>query len=60
MAGGQRAHGAEQVGDGAAALRQQRRDQENLIAQLKGGVKALAMPVGDLVSNWASPLESSA
>ena len=25
----------------------------NLIAQLKGGVKALAMPVGDLVSNWA-------
>ena len=28
-------------------------DQENLIAQFKGGVKALAMPVGDLVSNWA-------
>jgi hypothetical protein len=28
-------------------------DQENLIGQLKGGVKALAMPVGDLVSNWA-------
>ena len=28
-------------------------DQENLIAQLKGGVKAMAMPVGDLVSNWA-------
>jgi hypothetical protein len=28
-------------------------DQENLIAQLKGGVKALVMPVGDLVSNWA-------
>jgi len=28
-------------------------DQENLIAQLKGGVKALAMPVGDLVSNGA-------
>jgi hypothetical protein len=28
-------------------------DQENLIAQLKGGVKALAMPVGDLVSDWA-------
>ncbi len=25
-------------------------DQENLIAQLKGGVNALAMPVGDLVS----------
>jgi len=28
-------------------------DQENLIAQLKGGVKALAMPVDNLVSNWA-------
>ena len=28
-------------------------DQENLIAQLKGGVKALAMPVGDLTSNGA-------
>jgi Transposase DDE domain group 1 len=28
-------------------------DQENLIAQLKGGVHALEAPVGDLVSNWA-------
>jgi DDE family transposase len=28
-------------------------DQENLVAQLKDGVKALAMPVDDLVSNWA-------
>jgi Transposase DDE domain group 1 len=28
-------------------------DQENLIAQLKSGVKALAMPVDDLVSNGA-------
>jgi hypothetical protein len=28
-------------------------DQENLMAQLKGGVKALAMPVDDLVRNWA-------
>jgi hypothetical protein len=28
-------------------------DQENLIAQLKGGVHALASPVNDLVSNWA-------
>ncbi len=28
-----------------------RRDQENLIAQPKDGVKALAMPVGDLMSN---------
>ena len=28
-------------------------DQENLIAQLKGGVGALKAPVDDLVSNWA-------
>ncbi len=28
-------------------------DQENLIAQLKGGVGALTTPVNDLVSNWA-------
>jgi hypothetical protein len=28
-------------------------DQENLIAQLKGGVHALAAPVDNLVSNWA-------
>ena len=34
-------------------LAHDRCDQENLIAQLKGGVKALVMPVGDLVSNWA-------
>jgi hypothetical protein len=34
-------------------LANDRCDQENLIAQLKGGVKALAMPVDDLVSNWA-------
>lgn len=31
----------------------ERCDQENLIAQLKGGVRALAMPVDNLVSNWA-------
>jgi hypothetical protein len=30
-----------------------RGDQENLIAQLKGGVHALTTPVNDLVSNWA-------
>jgi hypothetical protein len=30
-----------------------RGDQENVIAQLKGGVHALAMPVHDLLSNWA-------
>ena len=34
-------------------LANDRCDQENLIAQLKGGVKAMAMPVGDLTSNWA-------
>ena len=28
-------------------------DQEDLIAQLKGGVHALTTPVNDLVSNWA-------
>ena len=28
-------------------------DQENLIAQLKGGVHALTTPVNDLVSDWA-------
>jgi hypothetical protein len=31
-------------------LANDRCDQENLIAQLEGGVKAPAMPVGDLVS----------
>jgi hypothetical protein len=34
-------------------LANDRCDQENLVAQLKGGVKALSMPVGDLVSNGA-------
>jgi hypothetical protein len=34
-------------------LANDRCDQENLIAQLKTGVKALAMPVDNLVSNWA-------
>ncbi len=34
-------------------LANDRCDQENLIGQLKGGVRALAMPVGDLVSNGA-------
>jgi len=31
----------------------QRCNQENLIGQLKGGVRALDMPVDNLVSNWA-------
>jgi hypothetical protein len=34
-------------------LANDRCDQENLIGQLKGGVKALAMPVNTLMSNWA-------
>jgi Transposase DDE domain group 1 len=34
-------------------LANDRCDQENLIGQLKGGVKALAMPVDNQVSNWA-------
>jgi hypothetical protein len=34
-------------------LANDRCDQENLIAQLKGGVKAMAMPVDNLVSNGA-------
>ncbi len=34
-------------------LANDRCDQENLIARLKGGVKALAMPVGDPASDWA-------
>lgn len=34
-------------------LANDRCDQENLIGQLKGGVKALTMPVDGLVSNWA-------
>jgi hypothetical protein len=34
-------------------LANDRCDQENLIGQLKGGVKALSMPVDTLMSNWA-------
>ena len=34
-------------------LANERCEQENLIEQLKNGVKALRMPVDDLVSNWA-------
>lgn len=44
-----REESAEQV----VFLANDRCNQENLIAQLKGGVKAMKMPVGDLVSNWA-------
>jgi hypothetical protein len=31
----------------------ERCDQENVVAQLKGGVNAMRMPVNDLESNWA-------
>jgi hypothetical protein len=34
-------------------------NQENLIDQLKNGLNALRMPVGDLVSNWAYMVMSS-
>lgn len=34
-------------------LANDRCDQENVIAQLKGGVNALRVPLYDLVSNWA-------
>lgn len=34
-------------------LANQRCDQENVIAQLKGGVNAMRMPVDNLLSNWA-------
>ena len=40
-------------------LANDRCDQENLIAQLKSGVKTLAMPVNDLVSHWASMVMAS-
>jgi hypothetical protein len=40
-------------------LANDRCDQENLIAQLKGGVKALAMPVDGLVSNGAYMVTAS-
>jgi hypothetical protein len=39
--------------DQIVLLANDRCDQENLIAQLKGGVQALNMPVDNLVSNWA-------
>jgi hypothetical protein len=39
--------------DQIVLLANDRCDQENLIAQLKGGVQALRMPVDNLVSNWA-------
>jgi len=34
-------------------------DQENLIAQLKSGARALTAPVEHLASNWAYPLMAS-
>ena len=39
--------------EGVVQEGRERCNQENLIAQLKGGVGALAMPVDNLVSNWA-------
>jgi hypothetical protein len=39
--------------DDVVFLANERCDQENLIEQLKNGVKAMRMPVDTLVSNWA-------
>src|SRR3972149_7857966 len=41
------------------SLANERCNQENLIEQLKNGVKALRMPVDNLVSNWAYMLMAS-
>jgi hypothetical protein len=40
-------------------LANDRCDQENLIGQLKGGVKAMSMPVDSLLSNWAYLVSAS-
>ena len=40
-------------------LANDRCDQENLIEQLKNGVKAMRMPLNDLVSNWAHMVMAS-
>jgi hypothetical protein len=39
--------------DGLVGRANGRCNQENLIEQLKNGVRAMEMPVGDLTSNWA-------
>jgi hypothetical protein len=39
--------------DGMVGRANGRCNQENLIEQLKNGARAMEMPVGDLVSNWA-------
>jgi hypothetical protein len=39
--------------DGLVGRANGRCNQENLIEQLKNGARAMEMPVGDLVSNWA-------
>lgn len=41
------------------ALANGRCNQENVIEQLKNGVNAMRMPVGDLISNWAYMVMSS-
>jgi hypothetical protein len=45
--------GQEMPADAVVFFCNERCDQENLIEQLKNGLNALRMPVGDLVSNWA-------
>jgi hypothetical protein len=46
-------HDREATADELVFEANDRCDQENVIAQLKGGVHALTAPVNDLVSNWA-------
>jgi hypothetical protein len=41
------------------SLANDRCDQEDLIARLKGGMNALVMPVDDLVSSWADMVVAS-
>jgi hypothetical protein len=43
----------EQTPEQIVFLANDRCNQENLIEQLKNGVKAMKLPTGDLVSNWA-------
>jgi hypothetical protein len=49
----------EDANDEIVALANGRCNQENIIEQLKNGVNAMRMPVGDLVSNWAYMVMSS-
>jgi hypothetical protein len=49
----------EDTAEEIVSLANGRCNQENVIEQLKNGVNAMRMPVGDLVSNWAYMVMSS-